>query len=283
MDSVNKGIILLDKDIGMTSRNCDNRIGKIFGTRHVGHSGTLDPFASGLLIVGVDQGCKSLPYIDTSRKTYIAELKLGISTDTGDLTGEIKEQMDNHHDVSSKISAVLTSFIGKSHQIPPMTSAIKINGVALYKLAHKGIEVERREREIEIYSLELISFNNDILTFQCEVSEGTYIRVLGEDIAKRLGTIGHLLSLRRTKIGDIDLSLSNKLEEINESVIYDPARFINLPKVEVKEEDVKSIKDGRPITLPNVESKLLLAYEGDALAIYSRKEENIFVCERGLF
>lgn len=283
MDNVNKGIILLDKDTGTTSRNCDNRIGRIFETRHVGHSGTLDPFATGLLIVGIDQGCKSLPYIDTSRKTYVAELKFGIATSTGDLTGEIKEERDIPNDLYAKIPSILSSFVGKSHQIPPMTSAIKINGVALYKLAHKGEEIERQEREIEVYSLNIISLKDNILTFETEVSEGTYIRVLGEDIAKRAGTVGHLISLRRTKIGSIDLSKAKRLEELDSNSALDPAPFIPFPKIEMQDDQVKKVKDGRTVNLTTEEEKILLTYGGQALAIYKRKEDNIFTCERGLF
>lgn len=274
---------MLDKDEGLSSRQCDNKIGHIFGTKHVGHLGTLDPFATGLLIIGVDQGCKSLPYIESFKKCYVATLELGSSTFTGDSTSDIKETCKIPTDIDGKIDSVLDSFIGKSTQIPPMTSAIKVDGEALYKKAHRGEEVERKPRDIEIFTLKKINYSDNKLTFFCEVSEGTYIRVLGEDVALRLGTVGHLISLRRVSIGNIDLSRAKKLSEIDESSLIEPAEVISLPHVEIGEERIKDVKNGKKMKIDSSEAKVLLTQNGKALAVYVREEENIYIPERGLF
>lgn len=182
----NSGLILFDKPIGMTSRDVDNFIMKKFSSRHVGHLGTLDPFASGLLIIGINQGTKLLSIMEDSYKSYEATLKLGEKTDTGDNTGSIIETSAIPLLSKELIESVFQSFIGNQKQIPPVYSAKKINGIPSYKLARKNEQVELRPIDINITDLRLNSFSKDSLSFSCTVSKGTYIRTLGEDLAKKL-------------------------------------------------------------------------------------------------
>ena len=158
MEKVTKqnGFILINKRVGVTSRSVDNVIQRLFHTRKVGHLGTLDPFASGLLVIAVNKGCKSLPFLDDSFKTYQATLSLGKSTSTGDLTGEVKEEKEVPVSNVSTIQTIFDSFLGESEQIPPMTSALHHEGKRLYDLSRKGIEIERKPRKIFIKSLKLI-------------------------------------------------------------------------------------------------------------------------------
>ena len=277
------GIILLDKEEGLTSRKIDNKIQHLFNTKKVGHLGTLDPFATGLLVIGVNKGTKCLTYIDDSIKTYVATLQLGKKTSTGDLTGDFIEEKETKTLDIKEIKSTLDSFLGKSEQIPPMTSAIKINGQALYKIAHKGGEVERKARPIEIYSIKLLEYKDTRITFEAEVSRGTYIRVLGEDVAEKLGTIGYLTSLRRTKVGNISIEDSKKLDDLNEDDLHNPIDMISLPHYELNDVEYQLALNGHKLGLKSREDKLLLVHDDECVAIYSKIDDGHYQAERGLF
>lgn len=267
----------------MTSRFIDNRIGKLFGTRKVGHLGTLDPFATGLLIVGINKGTKFFPYLPEEKKTYKATLVLGKKTSTGDKEGEVLLEKEVPILDESKINEALQSFLGKSLQTPPLYSAIKIDGKPLYKYARENKTVERKEREIEIYSLKLLSFEEKRLTFEAVVKKGTYIRVLGEDIAAKLGTCGHLESLRRLEDAGISLSQAKHLSDITEEDIHDPTPFLKMPTYQLSPLEWKGVFNGRKISLSSNEKRLLLLFEGKAVFIYKNIGNNLFEAERGLF
>ena len=221
------GFLFINKEQGLTSRKVCNQISFKFGEKKVGHIGTLDPFATGLLIVTLGKGNKAGSFLEKSKKTYVAELKLGIKTSTGDCTGDVISSNAVPELNEDSIKEVLETFLGKIKQIPPMTSAIHVNGTKLYKLAHKGIEIERKPRNIEIFNISLLRYENGILDFSCTVSKGTYVRTLGEDIAKALGTLGHLISLRRISIGKWLLHYAKKVDEINEDDILSPDLFLS--------------------------------------------------------
>lgn len=278
------GIILIDKEIGMTSREVDNAIMKKFSSRHVGHLGTLDPFASGLLVLGLNKGTKYLPYLDDSKKSYIATLLLGEATSSGDTEGEKTEEKPVPPLSKESLAEILKGFIGKGEQLPPMTSAIKIGGEELYKKAHRGEVVERKPRNICIYSLNLVSFDKRSLIFSCTVSQGTYIRVLGEDIAKKIGTVGHLITLRRLSIGPFLVNLAKKIDAISETDVIDPTIFItNMKHVEIDDELLKKVQNGAPIPLEeDYGEKILVVIHGSPLAIYHKGPGNLYMCEKGL-
>jgi tRNA pseudouridine55 synthase len=206
-------IININKPVDWSSFDVVKKIKNITKHKKVGHGGTLDPFASGVLIIGTEKDTKSLSSITNSDKTYEAEIELGKVTNTLDTEGEVVREMPIPMMESKNIESTLHSFMGKQKQMPPMFSAKKHNGIRLYKLARMGKEIDREDIDIFISDIGLIDFNRNSIKFSVECSKGTYVRVLGKDIAERLGTVGYLTELTRTKVGDhlIDDSLSIEL------------------------------------------------------------------------
>ena len=281
------GFIFLDKCDGMTSTKAGSKLKTIFHTKKIGHVGTLDPFATGLLIIGVNKGTKAITFFDDFTKEYVATIKLGAATDSMDLTGNVIETKEVLNLSRDKINEVLHSFLGKSKQLPPMTSAIKINGQTLYKLAHQGKEIDRPLRDIEVYEIELLDNKDDEITFRALVSKGTYIRVLGSDIANKLDTVGHLTKLRRTKVGPFDVKEAIKLEDVSDSSLkstYEVLKeFASVISLEGKV--IEDIKNGK-IKYFNGEyphDKLLIVdSNNNVVAMYVRKA-NRYEFARGLF
>ena len=235
------GIILINKAKNCTSNNVVNKVKHILNEK-TGHIGTLDPNATGLLPILVGKGTKLSQYLINHDKEYEVVLKLGIKTDTADLEGKIieeKEVADNLLE-KEKVLDVLNGFIGKQKQVPPMYSAIKVNGKKLYEYARKNVQIELEAREIEIYEIKLGTINQkeNTITFTVHCSKGTYIRSLCEDIAQILGTIGYMKELNRTKVGifNIENSISveeleqnkNNPEELNKYIIPIERIFINI-------------------------------------------------------
>jgi tRNA pseudouridine55 synthase len=191
------GILVLDKPAGLTSNGALQRVRRAFGAASAGHVGTLDPMATGMLPICLDEATKVIAEIESGAKCYEFTVQLGSRTDTGDREGVVVEERAVPVLDEARVEQVLAGFRGVQSQIPPMYSALKRAGRPLYELARQGIEVERNARTIEIRRLELVQRRADSLDLICECAKGTYIRVLGEDIAKALGTVGHLTSLRR--------------------------------------------------------------------------------------
>ena len=210
-------IINIDKPIGWTSFDIVKKVKNITGHKKVGHGGTLDPFASGVLILGTENDTKNLSEIAKSNKSYHAELLLGEKTNTLDPEGEIIDEKPIPKLNERIILKIMKTFEGMSKQIPPMFSAKKHKGVRLYKLARKNIEIERSEINIEIDDISLINFFEDKITFNVSCSKGTYIRVLGSDIAEKLGTVGYLTNLRRTRVGNYFIKDSKNIEIFEKS------------------------------------------------------------------
>lgn len=198
----------INKPIGWTSFDVVKKIRNITKLKKVGHGGTLDPFADGVLIIGVGKGTKLLTDIVNEKKSYNATLFLGEETDSLDNEGEIVKRKSVPKLNEDLVIKILNSFLGRYIQKPPMFSAKKVNGVRLYKLARKKIEVERDDQNCAIYDISLRGIENNIIEFAVTCSKGTYIRVLGSDIAKKIGTVGYLTKLTRTSIGKHSLSRS---------------------------------------------------------------------------
>ena len=199
-------IINIDKPTGWSSFDVVKKIKNITRHKKVGHGGTLDPFASGVLIIGTESDTKKLTKITNSDKAYVAKLELGKTTNTLDTEGEIIYSEEIPKLDSIKINSVLNKFLGKQKQKPPMYSAKKHKGVRLYKLARKNIEVERSYSDFVVHKIELLDFTKNVISFIVECSKGTYVRVLGKDIAKQLNTVGYLTALKRTRVGNYLLS-----------------------------------------------------------------------------
>jgi len=209
-------VLNINKPIGWTSFDVVKKIRFITKEKKVGHGGTLDPFANGVLIVATGRDTKQLTEITGTDKSYIATIRLGEITNTLDTEGFVTEKKNIPSFNDDKILKVLNTFLGETKQIPPMFSAKKIKGKKLYELARKNIEVERMPVLINIKKISLLSFKAKKITFSVTSSKGTYIRVLGKDIAEKLGTLGYLTSLKRTKVGSFSVADSTSIEEFEE-------------------------------------------------------------------
>ncbi len=206
------GVLPVNKPAGMTSHDVVFKIRKLYGTKKVGHTGTLDPDATGLLIVLIGRAAKAAEYVVAGKKVYRAGLRLGVTTDTEDMTGKVLTESDDIPE-SDKVLAVVNSFLGDSMQVPPMYSALKVGGHKLCDLARKGITIEREARPITVYSIAADGQGRDY-TLDVACSAGTYIRTLCADIGAKLGCGGAMSSLFRTETGGFDISASHTLEEI---------------------------------------------------------------------
>lgn len=242
------GVIIINKQKNFTSHDVVNVIRKKLNTKKVGHTGTLDPNATGVLPILVGKATKISKYLIEHDKTYIATIKLGEKTDTGDNEGQVIEEKLVPTDLKKEdINNVLQSFLGKQKQVPPMYSAIKINGKKLYEYAREGKEVKIEAREIEIYKIQLLEYKNSKIKFEVECSKGTYIRTLCEDIAKKLGTVGYMEKLQRTKVNNF---------KIGDSVLLDDITLENVEEDLIKIEEVFKEKD--KIELDNKKLELFL-------------------------
>ena len=238
------GFLVINKEKGMTSHDVVNKIRKIFQTKQVGHTGTLDPNATGVLIVGVGKATKAITYLENDDKIYEAELTLGITTDTEDIWGTIIDE--RKVDVSNQqIEEVIKSFVGNIKQVPPMYSALKVNGKKLYELARDGIIVEREGREIKIFDIYDIIIGQNKVKFTVHCSKGTYIRTLCKDIGERLGCGGCMSELNRIKVGSFDINQSVTIENVSE------LNLINLEEplkkyleIYLENEEAKKYKNG---------------------------------------
>lgn len=247
------GIFNVLKPPGMTSHDVIGFLRRALNTKKIGHGGTLDPDAAGVLPVFAGSATRLLSYAMEGRKQYIAEFALGEQRDTGDDSGTVVKTMPVPELTEAKLQEVLQGFLGQQNQLPPMYSAIKINGQKLYQLARKGVEVERQARPIEIYKLELLDFSASKFTVAVECSKGTYIRVLGEDIATALGTCGTMSFLLRTQVGSYLLNEAHTLQEIAanpEGCCADPISAVShLPKLVLTANQAARITNGVKTTV----------------------------------
>lgn len=225
------GAILIDKPSGITSFKVVSELRKILNTKKIGHTGTLDPMATGLLPVLINKATKLQELLQNGNKEYIAEFKLGMTTDTQDITGKIIQEFENVNVSKDQVLSVLKKFTGEIMQIPPMYSAISKDGVRLYKLARKGIEIEREKRKIHIYSIKLLNFSKkeNLVRVLVNCSKGTYIRSLCADIGEYLGFGATLTSLRRTKTCNFSIEKSVKIEELENLTLTEISEKVLIP------------------------------------------------------
>lgn len=245
------GILNIYKPVGMTSFDVVRKVKVILNMKKVGHTGTLDPGASGVLPICIGRATKLVDYIMKGKKTYIAQLKLGVVTDTYDRYGHIISESDvdtNYEQVINTIS----SFVGNIDQIPPMYSALKVNGKRLYDLARQGIEIERKSRNITIYSIDILDINIPYVKLKVQCSKGTYIRSLCYDIGKELDCGGTMWNLVRIHTGEFDIMDSISINDLNsdnvlEHIIPMDKALNKYPKVFVKDSLKKNVLNGIPI------------------------------------
>jgi tRNA pseudouridine synthase B len=270
-------LLVVNKEKNLTSRDVVNNLTKIFNTKKIGHTGTLDPIATGVLVCLFGKYTKLVDLLTSLDKEYIAEIKLGIKTDTGDITGSIIENK-SFNITKDNIIKVFEKFPQKYEQTVPKYSAVKINGKKLYEYARNNIEIELPKREVSIFSLELIDYEKDIIKFKTHVSKGTYIRSLIEDICEKLGTIGTMNNLIRTKQGGFDIEDSFILDDIKNGnfKFQNIHEFLKYPSIEINDELIKIIKNGGRIkNIYNVQDKVIFTYQGEDIAIYETNNETL--------
>ena len=277
------GSLLINKEVGLTSRQEVNNVSRRLNEKKAGHIGTLDPFADGLLIVLLGSSTKISPFLEIMDKTYRATLKLGKKTNTGDLTGEVIEEKLVPSLNEKIIKDTLDSFLGESEQIPPMYSALKVKGKELYKYAREGIEIDRKKRLINIYNISLLEFKDDCVTFKVKCSKGTYIRTLAEDIALKLGTVGHLTKLTRIEIGPYSIKDAKRSAEISEKDLIPISKMLShLKSLKIDGELAKKALNGMHFRLPINDEKIILEDKNGIIALYKREPNGFYSCVRGL-
>ncbi len=248
------GIIIIDKPAGWTSQDVAAKLRGVFHEKRIGHGGTLDPMATGVLPIFVGRATRAVEFFEHAEKEYVAGLRLGLTTNTQDTTGEMEREQDV--DISKEqLLAVLERFKGPQEQIPPMYSAVKLGGKKLYEMARQGKTVERKPRKIQILEMELLEGEGKDFLIRVKCSKGTYIRTLCHDIGQALGCGGCMSSLRRTMAGCYDLSRAVTMDEVlagNTELLPVDSLFAHLPAVTVEEKHLRPIYNGAAVKMPTL-------------------------------
>jgi tRNA pseudouridine55 synthase len=271
------GLVVVDKPAGWTSHDVVAKSRGLLGTRKVGHAGTLDPDATGVLLLGVGKGTKLLRFLSPLGKAYVGEMVLGVETSTLDAAGEVTATHDMAGTSLEQVRAAAAAFVGPIEQIPPMVSAVKVGGKRLHELARQGIEVERAPRPVTIHSLEVLPGPSDdplVLTLAVTCSSGTYIRTLAADIGTALGGGAHLRNLRRTSVGPFTLAEAVPLEEVGPEVVRPLADAVrHLAVASVDDEAASAVAVGKvlergPLGLEGDGPWSIVDADGRLLAVY---------------
>ncbi len=265
------GVFLLNKPLGISSNGALQKVRWLFRAQKAGHTGALDPLASGLLPICLGEATKFSHYLLDSTKRYQTTVKLGNSTTTGDVEGEIFLEKEVPELTEEKIKEALDKFVGDIQQVPPMYSALKKDGRPLYELARQGIEIEREARPIHIFAIELLSYTNDSITLDITCSKGTYIRVLGEDIAQALNTYGHLTYLHRIQTGQFELIPTYTIEylesltEMEREALLLPvyAPIDHFPKIQAPEGRAEYFSRGMESNIDHAAEEHVVVFDGD--------------------
>ena len=270
------GIILVNKEINKTSRDMVNDLNHIFNMKKIGHTGTLDPIATGVLVMCLGKYTKLIDLLSSIKKEYIATIKLGIQTDTQDITGNIT--MKQAFNIKEKdIIEVFSQMIGSFKQTIPIYSAKKINGKKLYEYARNNEKVDLPQNEVTIYDIQLIDFKDDLIIFKTLVSKGTYIRSLIDEICHKLNTIGTMQSLQRTKQGKFSINDSFTINDIKngEYNILTVKDILDYPIYNLNKEEYQKVINGSKMNFNHNEQYLILLYDNKEIAIY-QKDNNIY-------
>lgn len=275
LDLNDSGYISVIKPKGWSSNQLLSKLKWLLQIKKAGHGGTLDPFATGIVPIFFGEATKFSNRILESNKEYIAELKLGFESSTGDTEGELsKDDSFNEEKLPRNLENILNEFLGIQRQTPPKYSALKYNGKPYYEYARAGIEIPIKTREIEIFSIDLVNFTNQQITFQVSCSKGTYIRTLGEDIAKKIGTKGYLTNLERIRVGKIKKIDSFSVEQIEELSIEERKKLLkpvyqllDLPKIELNNTDTINILNGQSLDIAIEAGEILLFFEKTFIGI----------------
>ena len=276
------GVLLLDKPLGMSSNDALQKARRLFSAAKGGHTGTLDPLATGLLPLCFGEATKFSADLLDADKVYEADIQLGVTTDSGDAEGQVIATASVNLEIG-QISAVLERFVGDISQVPPMHSALKRDGRPLYELARQGIEVEREARAVTIHRIDLLAFAGDRLQVRVACSKGTYIRVLAADIGLALGCGAHLAGLRRSGVGDLTLAGSVTLAQLDALPEADRLAFLqpvdallqSLPSVQLDGEAAQRFRHGNPVDLPaGLAGKIRVYADGRLIGVGEPGREN---------
>ena len=279
------GILLVNKDIGMTSFDVVAKLRRILHEKSIGHTGTLDPNASGLLIVLIGKNTKLLPYCVSNHKKYHATFSFGKRSTTEDVWGEIVEEREPKFHTQDELESVASSMVGKSIQIPPMYSAVKVNGKKLYEYARSGEIVERPEKEIKVDEFVVKQIGENEYSLDVIVSSGTYVRTSIQDYAEKLDEVAIMTSLVRYSIESLKVENAYTLEQIEngEYSFISPYEVIN-PELELVEyDDEMSIRNGKKIKLHAKKDNVIIVKDKKILAAYSKRNDGYYHAQRGLF
>ena len=282
------GIVIVDKPQGWTSQDVTARLRRVFDTRRTGHGGTLDPMATGVLPVFVGRATRAVEFFEHAEKTYETVLLLGKRTDTQDVTGRVLEERPVSLCLAD-VEAVLPQFRGEILQVPPMYSALKVNGQKLCDLARKGQQVERKPRPITIFELTLLSFEENRLRLRVRCSKGTYIRTLCDDIGAALGTLGCMESLRRTQAGDYSITEAVPLETLLETDSPETylrgmdSMFTRYPAVTLTPNQEKRCRNGNSFTRPMANGTYRAYGENGEFLMLAKVEDNIMSTIKSFF
>ena len=272
------GLIVINKPQNLTSRDVVNILNKKLNTKKIGHTGTLDPLATGVLVCLVGKYTKLVNLITAYDKEYITQIKLGIKTDTLDITGNIIEENNNINITRKQILEVFKNFPKTYDQEVPIYSAKKVGGKKLYEYARSNIHITLPKTTVNIYSLELLDYTNNIITFKTTVSKGTYIRSLIKDICLKLNTIGTMNSLIRTKQGNFSLTNSYTLEDINNNNYHllNIKEFLNYPVIELPNLILNKVLNGNSIPNTfNIKDYVIFTYQNKEIAIYKLNKKDL--------
>ena len=282
------GIVIVDKPQGWTSQDVTARLRRVFDTRRIGHGGTLDPMATGVLPVFVGRATRAVEFFEHAEKTYETVLLLGKRTDTQDVTGRVLEERPVSLSLAD-VEAVLPQFRGEILQVPPMYSALKVNGQKLCDLARKGQQVERKPRPVTIFELTLLSFEENRLRLRVRCSKGTYIRTLCDDIGAALGTLGCMESLRRTQAGDYSITEAVPLETLLETDSPETylrgmdSMFTRYPAVTLTPNQEKRCRNGNSFTRPMANGTYRAYGENGEFLMLAKVEDNIMSTIKSFF
>ena len=282
------GIVIVDKPQGWTSQDVTARLRRVFDTRRIGHGGTLDPMATGVLPVFVGRATRAVEFFEHAEKTYETVLLLGKRTDTQDVTGRVLEERPVSLSLAD-VEAMLPQFRGEILQVPPMYSALKVNGQKLCDLARKGQQVERKPRPITIFERTLLSFEENRLRLRVRCSKGTYIRTLCDDIGAALGTLGCMESLRRTQAGDYSITEAVPLETLLETDSPETylrgmdSMFTRYPAVTLTPNQEKRCRNGNSFTRPMANGTYRAYGENEEFLMLAKVEDNVMSTIKSFF
>jgi tRNA pseudouridine55 synthase len=271
MREVPAGLVVVDKPAGMTSHDVVSRVRRLAGTRKVGHAGTLDPMATGVLVLGLERATRLLGHLTLTDKRYAATIRLGVTTTTDDAEGEVVETRSTDAVTEGRVRDALASYVGEIDQVPSSVSAIKVGGKRSYARVRAGEAVDLPARRITIHAIDVLSADLPQVEIEVHCSSGTYVRAIARDLGAAVGVGGHLTALRRTAVGPFTLADARTLEALAEELMITPiadAARASFPVVDLDDEQAENVRVGRRLDLALDATTALFAADGRFLALY---------------